>query len=88
MSEGRVEGEHKVQSTQSGKWPLSAVHSIMTVKSAQPGEGGGVHALPLSLYLPSRAKLWCTLQLRGQIYTPPISPLPLFVLCGREGGKG
>jgi hypothetical protein len=30
------------------------------------------HAHPLSLYLPPRTKLWCTLQLTGQIlYTPP-----------------
>jgi hypothetical protein len=43
--------------------------------------GGGVYALPLSLYLPSRANFVVyTLQLRGQIH--PISPLPLFVLCG------
>jgi hypothetical protein len=48
-------------------WPLSRVHSIMVVKSAQAGAGGG---------LPSGATLWCTLQLREQI-----SPLPLSVLC-------
>jgi hypothetical protein len=45
----------------------------MMVKSARPGEGvGWVHALPLSLYLPSRAKLWCMLQLTGHRDTPPI----------------
>ncbi len=44
--------------------------------------GRGVHAHPLSLYLPSRSKLCCTLQLRGQIHYPPISNLPLYVLCG------
>ncbi len=44
--------------------------------------GWGVHALPPLLYLPSRAKLWCMLLLIGQIYTPHISPLPLYVLCG------
>ncbi len=33
-----------------------------------------MHAHPLSLYLPSRTKLWCTLQLRGQIH------IPLFLL--------
>jgi hypothetical protein len=38
------------------QWPLSGLHSIMMEKSAHPGDGGGVHALPLSLYLPSRAK--------------------------------
>jgi hypothetical protein len=31
----------------------------MMVKSAQPGEGGRCTALPLSLYVPTRAKLWC-----------------------------
>ncbi len=36
----------------------------------------GVHALPLSLYLPSRAKLWCTLYSWEGRYPPPISPLP------------
>ncbi len=56
------------------KWqrPLFfGVHSIMMVKSAQPGVGWGwgVHAHPLSLYLPSRAKLWCTFQLSGQIHS-------------------
>ena len=68
------------------QWPLSGVHSIMMEKLAQAGEGGGggVHAHPPSLYLPSRTMLWCigTLQLRGQIgYNPPISTLPLYVLC-------
>jgi hypothetical protein len=49
--------------------PLSGVHSIMMEKLAQPGYAEGVHAHPLSLYLPSRTKLWCTLQLRGQIHS-------------------
>jgi hypothetical protein len=31
--------------------------------------GGRLHAFPLSLYLPSQAKLWCTLQRRGQIHS-------------------
>ncbi len=35
------------------------------------GQGGGVRAHPHSLYLPSRTKLWCTLQLRRQIHSPP-----------------
>ncbi len=49
---------------------LSGVHSIMRVKLAQAGEGGGVHAHPLSLHLPSSVKLQCTLQLSGQIHQP------------------
>ncbi len=35
--------------------------------------GWGVHALSLSLYLPSQVKLWCTLQLRVQIHSPYFS---------------
>ncbi len=46
----------------------------MLVKSAQPGEGGGLNALPLSLYLPSRAKV--------AVYAPAerAVTLPLFLL--------
>ncbi len=55
--------------TQRGKSHFHGVHPIMMVKSAQHAEGGGVHAL--ALYLPSRAKLWCTHQ--GET-------LPLFLL--------
>jgi hypothetical protein len=39
-------------------------------KIAQAGGGGGVHAHPLSQYLPWRTKLQCTLQLRVQIHSP------------------
>ncbi len=55
------------------------------------GWGGGMHAQPFSLYLPSCTgtvqscgALYGMLQLRRQIhnYTPPISTLPLYVLCG------
>ncbi len=42
-----------------------------------PAENG-VHALPISLYLPSRAKLWCTLQPRGQLHSSYFSSAP----CG------
>jgi hypothetical protein len=47
---------------------LSGVHSIVRVKLAQAGEGGGVHAHPLSLHLPSPVKLQCALQLSGQTH--------------------
>jgi hypothetical protein len=60
---------------------LSGVHSVMEVKSVLAGEGGGVHAHPLSLHLPSPVKLQCTLQLSGQIHCP-CSSLPIYVLCG------
>jgi hypothetical protein len=61
--------------TEFSQWqrPLSGVHFIMRVKSAQTDEGG-VHAQHFSLYLPSSTKLWCTLQLRGQIHSPYFSP--------------
>ncbi len=47
---------------------LSGVHSVMRVKLVLAGEGGGVHAHPLSLHLPSPVKLQCTLQLSGQTH--------------------
>ncbi len=53
------------------QWPLSGVHTIMMEKSAQFWWwGGGGARPPLSLYLPSRTKLWCILQLRGQMHSP------------------
>jgi hypothetical protein len=58
--------------------PLSGAHSVMMEKSAQAGEGGGgVHTHSLSINILSRTKLWCTLQLRGQIL---YCTLPLFLL--------
>ncbi len=51
--------------------PLSGVHSIMMEKLAYP----------LSLYSPSRTKLQCTLQLRGQIHLPlPFISTPMYAL--------
>ncbi len=52
------------------QWPISEIHPIMMEKSAWLWWGWGVHAHPLSLYWPSRTKLQCTLQLRGQIHSP------------------
>ncbi len=43
--------------------------------------GWGVHALPLSLYLPSLTKLWCTLELRGPIHSPYFSSTPICTQC-------
>ncbi len=56
------------------QWPLFGVHSIMMVKSAQPGEVG-VHALPFSFYLSSQAKFWCTLQQIHYFSSIPICTL-------------
>ncbi len=41
--------------------------------------GEWVHALPLSLYLPSQTKLWYTLQLRGQIHFPYFSDTLIYM---------
>jgi hypothetical protein len=56
--------DHRVHT----EWRLHifGVHPIMMKKAALAGEGGGCTPTPLSL-LPSRTKLQCTLQLRGQI---------------------
>jgi hypothetical protein len=52
------------------QWPLSGVHSIMMVNSAQPGEGGGCTPSPFrSIYHHALGE-------RAYRYTPPISPLP------------
>ncbi len=66
------------------QWPLSGVHSIMMVKSAQPFESGWDARLPLSLYLPwVHDKPCCGERSSWEgRYTPPISPLTLYVLCG------
>ncbi len=37
----------------------------------------GVQAHPLSLYLPSRTKLQCTVQLRGQMHSPYFISIPI-----------
>jgi hypothetical protein len=42
--------------------------------------GWGVHAHPLSQYLPSRTKLWCNLQLRGQTHSPYFYSTPISTL--------
>ncbi len=75
--------DHKVHTE--WQWPISGVHSIMMEKPAHAGEGEGVHALPLSLYLPSRTKLQCAFQLRGQIHSPYFIST-LYVLCGPDYG--
>jgi hypothetical protein len=72
---------HRVHTEQQG--PLSAWRTFHHDGKISPSWWWwGAHAHPFSLYLPSRTELWFTLQLRGQIlYTPPISTLPLYVLC-------
>ncbi len=48
---------------------LAYIPSLME-KFAQAGEGGRCTLTPLSLQLPSRKELQCTLQLSGQIHSP------------------
>jgi hypothetical protein len=71
-----------VATTEYTDWqrPLSGVHSVMLEKLAHAGEGGGMHFHPLSVYLPSLTKLWCTLQLRGQIHSPDFYSTPICTL--------
>ncbi len=62
----------------------------MTKIFAQAGEGRRCTPPPsLLLYLPSPTKLWCTLQLRGQIPFPYFFSTPYtYVLCGFISHQG
>ncbi len=56
-------------------------------KNSLGGGGGGLHEHLLSLYIlsHSRTKLWCTLQLRGQVHSPNFySALIQYVLCAAQ----
>ncbi len=50
------------------------------------GGGDALHALPLSIYLPSFTKLQRTLQLRGQTHSP-IFISTLYVICCPDSGS-
>jgi hypothetical protein len=65
------------------QWPLSGAHSIMMVKSAQPGEGGAMGGCTPSLFHSIyHHKQSCGVHSSWEgRYTPSISPLPLYVLC-------
>jgi hypothetical protein len=55
------------------------------VKSAQPGESrSALHALPLSLYLPSLAKLWFYGPAERADTLPLFLLFPFYVLCGPD----
>jgi hypothetical protein len=56
----------------------------MMEKLTQPGEGGECTPIPFAP-LPSRAKLWCTLQLKGQIRTLPLFLLYPYMYSAVEG---
>ncbi len=57
------------------QWPLSGLHSIMMINSAQPveGAGGGLHSFPLSLNIHHYEQSYGVRQLRGQIHSPYFS---------------
>ncbi len=71
------------------QWPISGVHSIIMEKAALAGEGGGRTPIPFQLYLPSRTKLQCMLQLRGQIHSPYFIYMysVLWTTCGSKGDE-
>ncbi len=65
----RLRQRQESTNTVDSQWPLSAWHTFHHDGKFSPASWGKrVHA-SLSLYLSSRAKLWCTLQLRGQIHS-------------------
>ncbi len=73
------------------KWqlPISGVRSIMMEISALAGRGGGARPPPFKL-LPSRTKLQCTLQLRGQIQSLCFNSTHIFTQwpwLQRRGGE-
>jgi hypothetical protein len=70
--------EHRVNTE--WQWPLSGVHSIMVVTSAQPGETGGARPPPFILSTTTSKVVVYTLQLRGQIHFPYFSSAPIFIL--------
>jgi hypothetical protein len=65
------------RSTHRVAWPHSGVHSIMMLKSAHPGKGGWVYPLPPTIT--SKVVVYAPAE-RADIL--PISPLPLYLLCG------
>ncbi len=87
---GRIHGSFRRPPTSSifldELWRMFQTRGSFTTAWGKIQQGSDV--LPVVGYswhllnLPSRTKLWCMLQLRGQIlYTPPISTLSLYVLC-------
>jgi hypothetical protein len=68
--------------------PLSGAPYIPSWWKISPGRRGwAVHTHPLSVYLPPRTKLWCTLQLRGKIHSPYLYSIPICTstLCNTRG---
>jgi hypothetical protein len=64
------------------QWTLSGVHTLMIVKSVQLGEGGG-GCTPSPFHSIYRHEQSYGVRSSSEGgYTPHISPLPLYVLCG------
>ncbi len=79
MQGGRTQSAHKER-----QWPLSGVHSIMMEKSAQPWWGWGVQ--PTHFHYNYHHGQSCSVSSSWEgRYNPPISTLPLFVLCWGGG---
>ncbi len=61
--------------------PSVVAYSIMMEKPTQPWwRWGGARPPSFPKYLPSRTKLWCALQLRGQIHSPYFCSTPTCTL--------
>jgi len=77
-----------LRTTEYIEWQING-HFLAYIPSwwkISPGWWGWlVHAHPLSLYLPSRTKLQCTLQLRGQIHSLYFYSTPIYsILCALD----
>jgi hypothetical protein len=81
---GLIGSDHRVHTE--WQWPLPGVHSIMMEKSAQPAEDKGctLHA-PSPFHSIYHHKQSCGVPSSWEgRYTPPISPLPLYVDSGGD----
>ncbi len=81
---GLIGSDHRVHTE--WQWPLPGVHSIMMEKSAQPAEDKGctLHA-PSPFHSIYHHKQSCGVPSSWEgRYTPPISPLPLYVTSGSD----
>ncbi len=77
------------QSTEYSEWqrPLSGVDSIMMVKLAQAGEGGGCTPTPFHYIYPHLQSCGVRSSWKGR-FTPPISTLPLYVVQSNAEREG
>ncbi len=64
------------------QWPLSGTHSIMMVKSAQPGEDGVCTPSPFRSIYHHEQSCGVHSSREGRYIPLFLSPLPLYVICG------